>query len=155
MVKQIDFVIAVSRIRIIGIAIITGLIVIFLFGLFVSGNNKKENFEIINLSSLILLIILTALAFIVRNMILKKVDLSNILTTFFNAYIIPFVILDFGALFCISTNLFVNENILYASAGIIISVAGMILMLPREDQFEDIKNKSLTKDTASGEADIN
>lgn len=149
MVKQIDFVIVVNRIRILGIAITIGLVVIFLLGLFVSGYNRKENFEIINLSSLILLIVMTILAFYIRNLILKKVNLSNLLTTFFNAYIIPFALLDFGALFCISTNLFVNENIFYATAGVIIAVAGMLVMLPKEEYFEKIREKSSTKDTAT------
>lgn len=149
MVKQIDFVIVVNRVRILGIAITIGLVVIFLLGLFVSGYNKRDNFEIINLSSFILLIILTILAFYIRNLILKKVNLSNLLTTFFNAYIIPFALLDFGALFCISTNLFVNENIFYATAGVIIAVAGMLFMLPKEEDFKNFRNKSSTKDTAS------
>jgi len=149
MVKQIDFVIVVNRIRILGIAITIGLVLIFFLGLFVSGYNKIENFEIVNLSSFLILILSVAAAFFVRNLILKKVNLSNILTTFFNAHVIPFAILDFGALFCISTNLFVNENLFYAFAGIIISVACMLLMLPKEKDFEKIKDKPVTKDTAT------
>ncbi len=75
-------------------------------------------------------------------MILKKVTLSGILTAYFNAHIIPFAVLDFGALFCITTNLFVNGNILYASIGVVVSVAAMILNFPREEDFEKIKSHS-------------
>ena len=142
MVKQIDFVIAVRRIKTLGISIIIGIIAIYLFGLFVANSNVKENFEIINLASLLFLILMVALSIFLKNMILKKVTLSGILTTYFNAHINPLAVLDFGALFCITTNLFVNGNILYASIGLGISVAAMILNFPKEEDFEKIKSQS-------------
>ena len=142
MVKQIDFVIAVRRIKILGIALLTGIIVIYILGLFVANNNVKENFEIINLASLLLLILTVPLSIFVKRTIMKKVDLSGILTTYFNAHVIPFSILDFGALFCITTNLFVNGNLIYASIGLAIAVAALIYIFPREDDFEKIRSQS-------------
>jgi len=142
MVKQIDFVIAVRRIKTLGIAIIIGIILIYLFGLFVANSNVKENFEIVNLASLIFLLLMVAISIFTKNMILKKVTLSGILTTYFNAHIISLAILDLGALFCITTNLFVNGNILYASIGLGVSVAAMILNFPKEEDFEKIKSQS-------------
>jgi len=111
-------------------------------GLLVVKNNVKENFEIVNLITLILLLLTVPLTALIRKVLLKKVDLSNFPTAYFNAHVIPFAVLDFAALFCITTNLFVNGNILYASLGIIISVAGMIFNFPKEEYFEILKQKS-------------
>lgn len=142
MVKQVGFIVAVRRIKTLGIAIITGVIAIYLLGLFVANSNVKEDFEIINLATLLLLIITVPVSIFIKNMIMKKVTLANILTTYFNAHIIPFSIMDFGALFCITTNLFVNGNILYASIGLVISVSAMIFIFPKEEDFEAIKNRT-------------
>ena len=82
-------------------------------------------------------------------MLLKKVNLSNFESTFFNAYIFPYAVLDFGALFCISTNLFVNENIIYATSGAMLSVITMFLFFPKEEYFENLRNDTIQSDTAS------
>ena len=141
-VKQVSFVIVVRRIKILGIAITVGMIAIYGMGLLVANNNVKENFEIVNLLTLVVLVLDIPLTFFIRNILLKKIDLSNFQSTYFNAHIIPFTVLDFAALFCITTNLFVNGNILYASIGVVIAVAGMILNFPKEEYFEILKQKS-------------
>lgn len=141
-VKQVSFIIVVRRIKTLGIAITVGIIAIYGMGLLVVNNNVKENFEIVNLTTLILLLLTVPLTALIRKVLLKKVDLSNFQSTYFNAHVIPFAVLDFAALFCITTNLFVNGNILYASLGIIISVAGMILNFPNEEYFEILKHRS-------------
>lgn len=139
LVKQVTFVIVVRRIKILGIAITIGLVAIYGMGLIVANSNVKENFEVVNLMTLAILIFTVPLAIFFRNLLLKKVDISNFQTTYFNAHIIPFAVIDFSALFCITTNLFVNGNILYASFGVIISVAGMVLNFPKEEYFEKLK----------------
>lgn len=138
LVKQIEFVVTVRRIKLLGIAITVGLIVIFLSGLFVAGSNYRENFEIVNLISLLLLVVIFFLTFFLRKHMLKKVNTGNISVAYFNAHVIPFAVMDFGALFCITTNLFVNGNILYATLGLLISVTGMIINFPDEDYFDKI-----------------
>jgi len=141
MVKQIEFIVVSRRIRLLGITITVGIIIIYLFGLLVAGDNVKENFEIINFTTLILLVIISVFVFFLRKKMLAKVTISNFSNTYFNAHVIPFAILDFGALFCLTTNLFVNGNILYASAGLVISLVTMILNFPNEDYFEILKEK--------------
>lgn len=138
LVKQIEFVVTVRRIKLLGIAITVGLIVIFLSGLLVAGSNYRENFEIVNLFSLLLLIVIFFITFFLRKFMLKKVNTGNISVAYFNAHVIPFAVMDFGALFCITTNLFVNGNILYATFGILISVTGMVINFPNEDYFDKI-----------------
>lgn len=56
MVRQIEFIVVVRRIKLLGIAITTGIIVIYLSGLLVANNNHRENFETVNLFSLVLLL---------------------------------------------------------------------------------------------------
>ena len=142
MVKQVSFVIAVRRIKILGIAITVGMIAIYGMGLLVVNNNVKENFEIVNLLTLILLILSVPFILFLNKLLLKKVNMSNFQNTLFNAHVIPFAVLDFAALFCITTNLFVNGNVLYASIAVIISVAGMIMIFPKEEYFEILKQKT-------------
>ena len=142
MVKQVSFVIVVRRIKILGIAITVGMIAIYGMGLLVVNNNLKENFEIVNLLTLILLILSVPFTLFLKKLLLKKVNMSNFQNTLFNAHVIPFAVLDFAALFCITTNLFVNGNILYASIAVIISVAGMIMIFPKEEYFEILKQKT-------------
>jgi len=139
-VKQVEFVIVVRRTKILGIAITVGIIVIYLAGLFVADSNFIENFEFVNLISLLQLLLTIPLSFYVKKIILDKTDLSNFTTKYFNAHVIPFMMLDFGALFCITTNLFVNGNILYASIGVLISVISMVMILPKEEDFEKIRS---------------
>jgi len=141
MVKQIEFIVVSRRIRLLGITITVGIIIIYLFGLLVASDNVKENFEIIIFTTLILLVIISVFVFFLRKKMLAKVTISNFSNTYFNAHVIPFAILDFGALFCLTTNLFVNGNILYASAGLVISLVTMILNFPNEDYFEILKEK--------------
>ena len=142
MVKQVSFVIVVRRIKILGIAITVGMIAIYGMGLLVVNNNIKENFEIVNLLTLILLILSVPFTLFLKKLLLKKVNMSNFQNTLFNAHVIPFAVLDFAALFCITTNLFVNGNVLYASIAVIISVAGMIMIFPKEEYFEILKQKT-------------
>lgn len=158
MVKQIEFVIVVRRIKLLGIAITIGIVVIYLSGLFVANSNFRENFEIVNLASLILLFVIYFLTYALRKKMLAKVNISDFANTYFNAHVIPFAVMDFGALFCLSTNLFVNGNILYATIGVIISVTGMVINFPKEEYFEILKKQfnlihSNQADKASGKAD--
>ncbi len=139
MVKQVSFVIVVRRIKTLGIAITVGLVAIYGMGLIVAHSNVKENFEIVNLMTLLFLLIIFPVSIILRNILLKKVNLTNFQTAYFNAHVIPFAVMDFGALFCITTNLFVNGNIVYATIGVVISVTGMILNFPKEEYFEKLK----------------
>ncbi|HMR41699.1 MAG TPA: hypothetical protein PKA90_14870 [Ignavibacteria bacterium] len=141
MVKQISFIVVVRRIRTLGIAITVGIAAIYLMGLLVISDKINEGMYILNLSSIIILAASIPLISLIRKMLLKKVNLSNFQTSYFNAHIIPFAILDFTALFCITTNLFVNPNFLFATIGVVISVAAMILLLPKEEFFEVIKSR--------------
>jgi hypothetical protein len=145
MAKQIEFIVVSRRIRLLGITISVGIFVIYLAGLFVANTNVKENFEIVNISTLFLLVLIFFITFALKKAMLKKVNLSNFSNTYFNAHVIPYAVLDFGALFCLTTNLFVNGNILYATIALIISLLGMFMNFPNEDYFENLKEQSNTE----------
>lgn len=145
MAKQIEFIVVSRRIRLLGITISIGIFVIYLAGLFVANTNIKENFEIVNISTLLLLVFIFFVTLALKKAMLKKVNLSNFSNTYFNAHVIPYAVLDFGALFCLTTNLFVNGNILYATIALIISLLGMFMNFPNEDYFENLKEQSNTE----------
>lgn len=142
MVRQISFIIVVRRIKTLGIAITVGIVAIYAFGLLVANNNVRENFEKVNLGTVIFLIAAIPLTLFIKKLMMRKVNISNFESTYFNAHVIPFSIMDLAALFSITTNLFVNGNILYASAGVVISVAGMILIFPKEEDFQKVNREN-------------
>lgn len=148
MAKQIEFIVVSRRVRLLGITISVGIFVIYIAGLLVADSNVKENFEIVNLSTLLLLFLIFFIAFFLKKTMLKKVNLSNFSNTYFNAHVIPYAILDFGALFCLTTNLFVNGNILYATIALIISLLGMTMNFPNEEYFEILKEQSISDSNA-------
>lgn len=153
MVKQINFIIVVRRIKILAIAIIVGITAIYFFGLLVADKNFKENFEPVNLLTLVFLAIAVPITLIIRKLLLEKVTLNNFAEKYFSAHIIIFAILDFAALFCLTTNLFVNGNILYATAGFVISLTGMFLNFPKEEDFRKISLKADLKEKNISSAD--
>ncbi|MDZ4712187.1 MAG: hypothetical protein SGI89_07650 [bacterium] len=140
MVKQVQFISVVSKVKILAVAIIVGITAIYGVGLFVAGRNVLENFEVVNIATLALLIAVVPLSIYIKKILLRKATLENFKTTYFTAHIIPFAMIDFAGLFCITTNLFVNSNTLYASIAVAIAVGGMILNFPKEEDFEKIKN---------------
>jgi hypothetical protein len=139
MVLQVRFIYLVRKIRTLGIGITVACMVIYMFGLFVAGSNYREGFEIVNIISLLALIAMMPITIYIKKWLMKKVNLQNFQTTYFNAHIIPFSILDFFALFCLSTNLLVNGNVVYATIAACVTLAGMILLFPKEEDFEKIK----------------
>ena len=139
MVLNVRFIYLVRKIRTIGIGITVACIVTYFFGLFVAGSNFREGFDIVNITSLIFLIISVPLTILLKKQMMKKVTLENFQTKYFNSHIIPFMILDFFALFCLSTNLLVNGNVLYATIAACITLAGMVMLFPKEEDFELLK----------------
>ncbi len=139
MVIQVRFIFLVRKIRTLGIGITVACIVIYFFGLLVAGSNYRVGFEAVNISSLILLIIAVPATLFLKKYLLKNVTLENFQTKYFSAHIIPFMILDFFALFCLSTNLLVNGNVVYATIAACVTLAGMIMLFPKEEDFESMK----------------
>ena len=138
MVLQVRFIYLVRKIRTLGIGITVACVVIYFFGLFVAADNFREGFEVVNIASLLALIAMLPATLLLKKWLMKKVNLQNFQTAYFSAHIIPFSILDFFALFCLSTNLLVNGNVIYATIAVCVTLAGMIILFPKEEDFEKI-----------------
>lgn len=132
MKQQIDLVIITRRIRLLGIMITTGIVLITVMGLLVSSGYKNPALTNLNYISLAIGLIMILSSNPYKVVIKKKITASNFEKLFFKAHVIAFALCDFGALFIITTNLFINENKLIAIFGAVIGVTNMILLFPKE-----------------------
>jgi len=139
LVKGVDLIFMARKIRILGIAILLGIVLIYGFGLTVAGSYVNPDLGAFNIISFIICAALCVGSFFVKRMMLKNLDGKNFVNKYFNGHIIPFAMCDLGGLFCIATNLFVNSNIIYASAGFFVAVVFMILNFPRSDDYNRVK----------------
>jgi hypothetical protein len=130
MKEEIEIIIVARRIRLLGVIILVGIVLIYVMGLLIPAGEGLGGLNELNLVSLIFAIVLCPSSVFIKDLIIKK-NPSD-LNTYFNAYIIAFAVCDFGALICITTNLFINENILFATAGLIVSVSSMYFLFPKE-----------------------
>ena len=142
LVKKIDILLIARRIRFLGIAIGTGIILIYSLGLFVSGNYINNELFHYNILSLVLTAVLCFPSFFIKKFLFKKINSKNFATAYFNAHIVPFALCDLGGLFCITTNLFVNQNIIYATAGLAVALFFLIINFP---EFNDYDNLNLER----------
>jgi len=139
LVKEIDIVFLTRRVRILGIAILLGIILIYGMGLFVSGSYVNAELAGFNIIAFIICCIFCVPSFFVKKMLLKNLNDKNFTTKYFNAHMLPFAMCDLGGLFCIATCLFVNNNLIYATAGFLLAVFFMILNFPRSDDYAKLK----------------
>jgi hypothetical protein len=115
-----------------------GLTVIYLVGLFISGSNINKDLALLNLISLIICSMFCISSVYVKKMMLKKVNSQNFKNSYFTAHIIAYALCDAGGLFCIATNLFINQNLIYASFGILIALIYLWINMPKEDDFNTL-----------------
>lgn len=139
LVKEVDLVFMARRIRMLGIAILLGIVLVFGMGLIVSGSYINEELSAFNLLSFIICCIFCVPSYSIKKMILKNLDGNNFAGKYFNAHIIPFAMCDLGGLFCIATNLFVNQNLIYATGGFLVSVFFIILNFPKSNDYLKVK----------------
>jgi hypothetical protein len=138
LVKKIDILLIARRIRFLGIAIGTGIILIYSLGLFVSGNYINNELFHFNILSLVLTAVLCFPSFFIKKFLFKKINSKNFATAYFNAHIVPFALCDLGGLFCITTNLFVNQNIIYATAGLAVALLFLIINFPGFNDYDNL-----------------
>lgn len=139
LVKEVDMVFMARRIRILGIAILLGIIVVYGTGLIVSGNYINTELSAFNIVSFAFCCAFCIPSYFLKKFLLKKLNDKNFTGMYFNAHMIPFAMCDLGGLFCVATNLFVNQNLIYATAGFLIAVAFLILNFPRSDDYIKLK----------------
>ena len=139
-IKEVEFIVIQRKVRIIGIAILLGIIMVYVFALLVPVDNINPEMAILNLFSLIFCFAICLSSFYVKRFFLQTVNGKNFSNKYFTAYIITFALCDAGGLVCIIFNLVVNHNIVYATTGLIISVFCLLINFPRKDDMK-IMNK--------------
>jgi len=134
--SEIQFLVIVRQIRLIGIAIIITLSMIFFMGLAVSGSYVSPALSTYNLVTLILCPLLCIGSYSLKKSMLKKVTLTNFTKYYFNAIVLPYALCDLGGILCITTSLFVNQNIPYALIGYVISMFYMFMNFPKIEDYK-------------------
>lgn len=141
---QIEFAFVSKRIRILAIAIVVGIVLVFAAGIITSYMNIFPVKETYNLIAVIISAVLCISSYPVKRILLKRVTEKKFMPSYFNASIVPLALCDVGGLFGIATNLFISVNVVYAVACFFISLLYLFLVFPRMKDLEYIdfeKNK--------------
>lgn len=139
LVKEVDLVFIARKIRMLGIAILIGIFLVYGMGLIVSGSYINEELAMFNILSFIACCVFCVPSVFLKKILLKNFGGENFRNKYFNAHMIPFAMCDMGGLFCIVTNLFVNQNLVYATAGFLVAVSFMIINFPKSDDYIKLK----------------
>lgn len=138
-VKEVELIVTNRKIKIIGIAIIIGLIIVYAFAFFVPVENIYPDMVMFNYISLIACFILCFASFSVRKLLLKKMNSENFSEKYSSAYILSFAQCDLGGLLCIITNLIINQNFIFATTGLFLSVFFILINFPRSDSVNKLR----------------
>jgi len=137
--KEIELLIVARKIRYLGLVILLGVSLIFVMGLVVSSSNINPSLYYLNVASLVFCLVLCGFSVPLKNVLMKKVTLNNFEAKYFNAYVLPYALCDFGGLICITTSLFVNQNIIFAAAGYFSMTAAVIYNFPKFDDHKKFR----------------
>lgn len=139
LVDEVKFSVVSRRIKVLGVAIMIGVFVIYLAGLFVTSSYVNKDLAILNLVSLVACTFLCIISIYIKKFMLKKVNSKNFVNKYFTAHIVPFAICDAGGLFSITTNLFINSNIPYATVSIVITLVYLFINFPKIEDTSMMK----------------
>ena len=139
---QIDFVFITKRIKILAVGIIVSIVFVFIMGLFVSYTNIRPEMYNLNILSIIICLVVGAAGLPIKKIMIKKVTPENFLNLYFNIHVVPLLLCDLGGLLCVSTNLFVNQNIFLAIGGIVISTIYIMLVFHYKKYLQYIMEKN-------------
>jgi len=137
-VKEVEYIVTSRKIRIVGIAIILGIIIVYVFALLIPAEMVYPDKVVFNYISLIACFALCFTSFNVRKFLLKAVSSKNFSEKYFTAHVLSFAQCDLGGLLCIITNLIINENFIFATTGLFVSIFFLIINFPRSDDLKNI-----------------
>ncbi len=135
---QIELNFVLRRLRILTVAIVLGILVIYFIGLFSPAYNITENFLYIKFISLFICILVCVLSNPLKKFLLKRVKEKNFMASYFNAIVFPMALCDFGGLFCIVTNLFLTKDILFSTVGCVVSLLYIYINFPSKKDLLQI-----------------
>ena len=136
LVKEVEMLIVARKIRFLGLIILFGVFLIFASGIFVSSTNINPHLEYLNISTFVFCLACCGFSVLLKKLLLKKVTNEKFEASYFNAHVLPFALCDLWGLLCITTSLFVNQNLLYASAGFLVMIGAVIYNFPRCDDHK-------------------
>ena len=137
--SEMRFFLMVRQMRIIGIAIILTMTLILIAGIFVSGSNINKDYALYNLVTLIICPILCGGSFFLRKSMPGKVTMKNFTKSYFNSIVLPFAMCELGGILCITTSLFINQNIPYALTGYAVTMIFLLMNFPRIEDYKEFK----------------
>jgi hypothetical protein len=137
-VKEINVLFMARRTRFLGIAILVGILLVFIFGVFVSKDNINKDMEYINYFSFVFCAALCVISVFLKKKMFQKVTIQNAATQYLNAHVLPFALCDLGGLICIMSNLFINRNLVLATAGFLITAAAIVFNFPKDDDYRKL-----------------
>ncbi len=138
-VKEVEVLIVGRKIRYLGLVILFGVFLIFTMGLFVSSTNINPHLAYLNTATLVFCILLCAFSIPLKNILMKKVKSEKFEAGYFNAHVLPFALCDLGGLLCITTSLFVNQNIVFATAGFLVMTGAVVYNFPKFDDHKKFR----------------
>lgn len=136
LVKEVEILIIARKIRFLGLIILFGVFLIYASGLLVSSTNINPHLEYLNIATFVFCLACCGLSILLRKLLLKKIKNDKFEASYFNAHVLPFALCDLGGLLCITTSLFVNQNIIYATAGFLVMIGAVIYNFPRFNDHE-------------------
>lgn len=142
LVDEVRFTIIAQKLKLIGGAIAGGLVMIFLAGLFVAESNVNKDLAMLNLISVIVCPILCISSVYIRKARLKKINRENFKQHYTGVYILAFAMCDLGGIFCVTTNLFINYNLIYAVFGLLVTILYIFINFPKANDLSSINNYS-------------
>jgi len=137
--KEVEILIIARKIRYLGLVILLGVSLIFVMGLVVSGSNINPALYYLNFATLVFCLALCGFSIFLKNLLMKKVTNEKFETQYFNAHVLPYALCDLGGLLCITTSLFVNQNIIFAAAGYFAMTAAVIYNFPKFDDHKKFR----------------
>lgn len=138
---QVGLLYMVKRTRLIGLVIIGGILIIYAIGAVMRQAVAEKEYDYLNTVTFVFCILLCAASVIVRSRMMAKVNSKNFSSTYFAANILPFALCDAGGIICITMSLFVNWNLIYATAGLLVMVIAIVYNLPKESDIAEISER--------------
>ena len=138
---QVGLLYMIKKTRLIGLVIIGGVFVIFAIGAVMNQAVFEKEYEYLNIGAFVFCVLACSASVIVRSRMMAKVNAKNYQRTYFAANILPFALCDAGGIICVTASLFINWNIIYAAAGLLIMIMALVYNFPKETEIEVIAGR--------------
>jgi len=135
LIKHIKLTVQIRKVRYLNFVIIISIILIYLVGIYSGDDALTIKSESLSLFSIIACFILciTSIWFIKTR--LKNLSEENFQKSFTTTYVISYLMCDIAGIMGIIANTFFSFNWFYATLSMVITIATLIFILPREKDY--------------------